>query len=373
MKAGILTIHDCYNYGAVLQASATLELLKEQGIESEIIDYATPDLVASNRFIKLPFSKRAVLDDIRNLINSKEWHLRSLRFKDYKEKYYSLSSKKLRSPNDLRIIKDDYDMFITGSDQTFNLHLMGSPMYRFPFFLDFTNKKKISLASSMGDSISSLSFAEKDHIKKSLMKYNSISVRDLKSSDFLGKLLDKKIPMVSDPTICVDVDFWNKMLNTHNRKKYIFFYSVVSAPWVVQKVCEIGRALNMPIVSPHMPNRFEMGKRIIRRTDSGPIEFLNLLNQAALVVTTSFHATVFSLLFHIPFYAFHLGEGNRIGSLLNQVKMSELFLSEKCITDNVSIPRINYSPIDHYFASERKKARLFLNHAIIGGINATDM
>ena len=39
MKIGILTFHNAINYGAVLQAYATQELLKSMGHSAEVIDY----------------------------------------------------------------------------------------------------------------------------------------------------------------------------------------------------------------------------------------------------------------------------------------------------------------------------------------------
>ena len=66
MKAGVLTIHNCDNFGAVLQASATLRFLADAGIDAELINYTTPDLISSNKLFRLPSSKRAIVDDIRN-------------------------------------------------------------------------------------------------------------------------------------------------------------------------------------------------------------------------------------------------------------------------------------------------------------------
>jgi exopolysaccharide biosynthesis predicted pyruvyltransferase EpsI len=38
--------------------------------------------------------------------------------------------------------------------------------------------------------------------------------------------------------------------------------------------------------------------------DGSPLEFLKLVDQAAVVFTDSFHATIFSLILHKPFYVF---------------------------------------------------------------------
>jgi len=371
MKVGVLTIHDCDNFGANLQASATIHLLKELGYDAELIDYATPDLIESKQILRMPTSKRAIIDDIRALLMLKQVRQRRKHFDDYREKYYRRNGFPIRTMQELKNCVESYDSIIVGSDQTFNLHLMGDPEYRRPYFLPFTDKKKISFASSMGEGIGQLTTEEEDFIRESLLRFDYLSVRDKPSADFLQRLTKRELEIIADPTLDVSIDYWKKIERAASHKKeklqgdYIFFYSVLSAPWVVQKVESIAKKMNMKVVAVHLPNMFEMKSSFLRKCDIGPAEFLSLINNAKLVLTTSFHATVFSLLFNKDFYTFRLGEGNRIGSLLQEMNITERFLEEKTDIHSLSLS----SPIDFRLVNERieKKrevARAFLINAL---------
>ena len=350
----------------MLQSSATLRLFGEAGCEAELINYTTPDLVSSNKIIKAPVSKRAVIDDVRNVLMLKSLVRRRAAFNEYREKYYRLSSEEITDSDKLSSVSDKYDLYVTGSDQTFNLHLRGDSKYREPFFLPFTEKPKISFASSMGDSINEITDAEKDYIKTALDKYRQISVRDVPTKEYLSDILGKQIALISDPTVCVEREFWDNMVSRSESDGYILFYSVVSSPRIVEKVEQIGKTLGLPVVAPHFPNQFELKSRFVRKSESGPVEFLNLINNASLVLTTSFHATVFSLLFHKPFYSFVLGEGNRIKSLLGQAGLEKMILDESSDIRIDEIPQINFEKVDEFFESERKRAKSFISEQTEG-------
>ena len=79
--------------------------------------------------------------------------------------------------------------------------------------------------------------------------------------------------------------------------------------------------------------------------DIGPVEWLSLINHAELVLTNSFHGSVFSLLLHTPFrVAISNNRGSRIVSLLKDVDLECLLLTEK--TDNLCIPEIDFDKSD---------------------------
>ena len=50
MKAGIVTIHTDFNYGAVLQAVATQKFLELNGVNAEIIDYENKEIESSSSY-----------------------------------------------------------------------------------------------------------------------------------------------------------------------------------------------------------------------------------------------------------------------------------------------------------------------------------
>ena len=55
--------------------------------------------------------------------------------------------------------------------------------------------------------------------------------------------------------------------------------------------------------------------RFIKRFDTGPWDFLNLIYYSKGVVSGSFHAAVFAKLFHKPLYCLDMGPDSRIANL----------------------------------------------------------
>ena len=89
-------------------------------------------------------------------------------------------------------------------------------------------------------------------------------------------------------------------------------------------------------------NLRDIGFGYSTRFDAGPIDFLNLIEHASYVITDSFHATCFSLLFHTKFWVFvepsSISKPNsRIFNILNMVKCQDRILS----MDNMSNVEVN--------------------------------
>lgn len=68
-----------------------------------------------------------------------------------------------------------------------------------PYLLEFTDKKKISYASS----VTNMMEEELLRLKPELEKFSNISARELSASQSLSKLLDKEVPTVLDPTLLI--------------------------------------------------------------------------------------------------------------------------------------------------------------------------
>lgn len=359
-KVGIATIVALNNYGAVLQSYALVSQINLLGYDAEIIDLREVDQDDCNMFVKI----RGVKDLLRNLRKLPHYQShkkRMLLFNSFVEKYLPLS------PNyysgELENIEDRYDVLCTGSDQTFNVLLNA---FKKEFYLSFCdNLPKLSYASSFGENCCDFSETQKNWIKEQLLKYKFLSIREKNGVELVKSLTARTDAVhVLDPTLLLKAEQWKKFLNNQrkNNERYILFYSVLSEPWVVEKVNEISRATGLPVLAPHLQNQYEIGIKFNRIIECGPCEFLNLIANAELVLTTSFHATVFSFLFEKPFYSFILGEGNRIGSFLDLVN-----LNERAIRENQKVEidfNIDYAAPKKLLDQERVKSLGYLENAL---------
>lgn len=314
MKIGVITIHYNTNFGAVLQACATLKILRELGHEPQLINYINP--YGAKEF---KLWQGGVVTGIRTLFYLKQKILRIKRFSKFIKDNYSLTER-FDSCNALQSHKFDFDVYMTGSDQTFNLALVGNKEIRKVYFLPWIeNKKKISYASSLGEHIASITMEDKAWMKQALSQYSNLAVREKSSADFIESLGLKRPDVVLDPTLLVPREDWEALEKPipYETGKYILFYSVVTAPWVIKEVQNIAKKLNLKVVAPHLKNRFELNTGFIRASDCGPGEFLSLVKNAAFVCTSSFHGSVFAIIYNKPFVSFLLSEGNRLSHLLD--------------------------------------------------------
>ena len=324
-KAGIITMHNCNNLGASLQAYATLKNFETLGVEGNLINYTPPCDKDKKAFLSPPTSISRIRHDLKNLIYPRSFIKRNRNFNKFTSEYLNVTQKEYSIKNYFEIQKENFDFFVTGSDQTFAMNLQGDPEFRKPFFLPFdVNGKKISYSSSMGEKIKDLSSENIAFIKENLSKYDALSVREDATADYIESLIEKRPVVTFDPTITLSKEEWEKIEKPVDiKEKYIFFYTVISVPWVIEYVKELSKKTGLKVVTPNPINPAELNTDFIRINTAGPSEFLFLLKNSEMVITSSFHGTIFSIIYEKPFASLITGEGNRINTLLKLADMQE--------------------------------------------------
>lgn len=367
-RIGIITVHTAHNYGAVLQAYALQVKLNDLGCRSEIIDYSTPRAEESKKLFTTKLSIGAVLHNLRTLSDYKNRKIRYIKFEDFIHNDMKLSEKKYKSASELTNENFCYDTFITGSDQTFNLHLGGNIEDRFAFYLNFAkDKKRISYASSFGEHLSLFNEQDIMNVKKMLAKYSAISLREQSGIDFVKKHMDIDAELAIDPAMLLTKDEWeNNLVNkTVLDGEYILYYSVLADSWSVDQAKRLSKATKLPVVAPHLKNSFELSTNFIRLNDIGPKEFIGLIKNAKFICTTSFHGTVFSIIFNKPFYALEFGAGARLKNLLTKLNLNNRLVKHNEDINVENIFEIDYKNANQLLAAEREKSINFLKENAI--------
>ena len=332
-KVGIITIHKSHNYGAVLQAFATQRIFNSIGCETQFIDYETTKSKQDKLFLRLDLSFNAIKHNIRNILHPLLFLKRRKNFENFISNHLNIGEKQYNSQNIEHLKNAEYDVIVTGSDQTFNLILKGACNERVPYLLPFEfSGKKVSFSSSLGDNVNEFTPEHKDILKRYLRDYDALSVREKSGADFIESLIGKRPQETFDPTLTLTKSEWDLVASQEKNKngKYILFYTVVSAPWVVEYVKKISEQTGLKVLAAHPRNQFEIGCKFKRVCDGGPAEFINYIKNAEYVLTTSFHGTVFSMIYQKPFYSFVLGNAVRINGLLNKAELEHrIVTSEK--------------------------------------------
>ena len=158
-----------------------------------------------------------------------------------------------------------------------------------------------------------------------LNAYDSISVREQATAQIIKEMTGVAPAVTVDPTLLLGTEEWNRLVAPQPfiNGKYILVYS----PFVNQELCNealnIANELDLQIICTTHDSfrRYHHNPRFKFCLDVGPLEFLNLAKNAMLVVSASFHAVVFSIMFGVPFYAFKGMADARVANLLTVTKL----------------------------------------------------
>lgn len=310
MKTLTITLHDTDNCGSSLQAFALQHFLLKNHIENEIIDYV-PSYTQNNGNPLRTF--------IRKIVFFWPSYIRKKKFKQFIREHVKITKKKYTNYKELEQEDFDADVFITGSDQLWNsMYGCGNDP---AFYLKFVkNGKKISYAMSLGRAIipnDNLSI-----VKKYVKNYSWISLREKSYMKQLQEIFPKT-PMsyVCDPVLLNDIEDYGVISSPRLiKEKYILVYLAQKQDKkqlndLIKKVKNI---FNVKVV--FIGSYLNKCECDIHKRDTVPGDFLSLISNAEYVISNSFHATVFSLMYNKQFVSILPTEnGERIKEILELV------------------------------------------------------
>lgn len=324
MKIGTVTVHHAHNYGAMLQAYALQQELVELGYETELIDY---DEIKSKIFVKFNMKSSkgfisGIFYNLKTILHYKDMKTAFNRFEDFYNNYY-YKSKKFINYDDIDV--SYLDMLLVGSDQVWSFKQGGNR----PFFqLDFDKKiMKASYAASMGGFFNLTDEQRKD-FSSSLQAFKSFSVRERETGEYIKKLIgDISYEVSLDPVFLLDRERWMNLSNDSFQyelpDKYILCYELIKGEGTEECIEKLKKKYDLPVVVLHA-NIYSAIKGDINIYDAGPLEMIYLINHSEGVVTSSFHGTVFSIVFDKPFYSILTKHGpGRISEMLNNMRLSD--------------------------------------------------
>lgn len=371
MKIGIITIHNSPNYGACLQSFALWKFLIDNGYDCEIIDLHRPcneDYVFSNQYLPCRFNEpnfiRRIKTLVKKIIGRKEFFLQE----ETKRKFEEFNSQvRLGHPycgiDELYANPPQYDIYISGSDQVWN---PAHPFCIEPYLLTFVpaGKKKISYASSIG--ITDLTEKEINLFKNALEKYDAISVRELQAKKLLEKILNKDIYQVADPTFLLSTEKWKSIaVFPKNKEKYILLFALRNDIKMLEYALTLGKQSGLKIVYLTTAQPKSTGEYEAVDT-AGPREWIGYIANAEIVITDSFHGTVFSIITGCNNFFTRIANeslrGSRITDLLDKFDLNNHLLKSdmsQTYRDLTKIP-INHGYVSMVMKSECERAKQYL-------------
>ena len=324
-RVAIITqYHGSINYGGVLQAYALRKIITDMGYKAEQLRYITSSentaplpVRAKNLFIKslkdavaekqmgafiirtgkfgITFVPRKIFN---KLIVSKHRALRAENFAHFNEKY--VPSSKVYTRNTIAESVDDYDIFITGSDQVWNPN-----WFHAPYYLDFVPEEKTKIAYAASTAVSHLTQEQYGKMQPLVSRFQHISVREENAVSMLQGMTDKKIEWVLDPTLLLSAEEWNEVAAENPViEPYVFAYILGDRKDNQKCAKDFAKKKWLKLVTfPFTSSRSSPRQALFGDIHcySGPDVWLSLIRDAEYVITDSFHAVVFSIVYRKRF------------------------------------------------------------------------
>jgi hypothetical protein len=310
MKFAIFTIHTAFNYGAMLQAYALQFAISKLGYDVKIVDYYPKEVEDSNFMRIIDTNPKTLLRYIYAKLNPNV-QKKIRRFDEFRN--HMQLTKRYISKNELYQNPPEFDVYIVGSDQIWNLEQGFISLN----FLDFVNDKlKLSYASSFGTATIKKEYF--NELTKQLKNFISISVRESDGVDIIKQATGLDSKQVLDPTFLLKSDEWDLISKLPTIEgEYIFCYGFDGSTTSRIMVESIQKRLGLPIVAvtTGMSIPFKVDYFI---QEAGPLEFLGLIKNAKFVCTSSYHGMALAINYRRSFIAtIHPTRNSRMESMLN--------------------------------------------------------
>ena len=366
LRIAIITINDNDNYGNRLQNYALQQYLSNE-FKVEKIDTIWYDPQYSCVSKIDAFTWKGWVKYLINWKNTRGY-LKKSYLKDNIRMYnIGKFTNRISTKFDFKI-KDklgrEYDYFIVGSDQVWNPNFWSKRYNHASIrFLKFVPKeKRIAYAASIA--IPKIPEDKEQFFKDSLNEMKSISMREKAGADLVKNLTGREVPVVVDPTILLSKEEWQKIEMVpewYNGEKYILTYFLGNPSPIIKN---IAKKNNWKIYNLMDKDNFDLYTSRVE-------EFVYLINHAQLVVTDSFHASVFSILMNTPFLVVNRQEigmadmTSRIDTLMELFGYQDRYIvNGKCDLLDEEILYMDFSNVKTIQDREIKRSTAYMKDAL---------
>jgi hypothetical protein len=361
----VSTIIDTFNYGTVMQAVATRDVLSAYG-GPVFIDYYRPQWTPEgHKAMCLERPGNPLANRLRYLITSSNWNWQRRMFREFLERELDLCEV---GPYLEGGEFDPNAVYCVGSDQTWNfIDNEGlDPVY---FLTNVSDEhKKIAFSASFGRT--SLGEEEAELTRRALAGFDAISVRESSSVAILRSLGLDGVAL-KDPVLLCDPGLWRRLAGGVSRATapYVLVYrlneneSILGYAKTLAE--EMGYELRLVTFSPRQS--LHAGHGIHAVMQPSPSEWLALFRDAAYVVTDSFHGTCFSLAFERPMTVFDPPQYSvRLTDVLRDFGLSDREVPCDANPESVDVHTrdVDWSSVGALKARFAREARDFLDGCV---------
>lgn len=382
-KIALVTVYSKVNYGTVLQAYATQEVLDSLGYYNETINQCKINKIFRKKrihyFVSHIFYKNLLSSKMgflkKKILKAINYHELKKHEKERRKKFDEFINDNFRftpafeNIDDLRMYVKDFSAAVAGSDQIWLPQHLEAGYYTLEWVPD--NINRVSLSTSFG--VKSIPHDMERKTARYLSKISELSVREDTGKEIVQRISHREAKVLCDPTLMIRSEIWEKVASDSHYKKnsYILCYFLGNNIEHRQFALKLKKQTGCKIVALiHMDEYFAFDEQYADETpfDVGPKEFLGLIKGARYICTDSYHATIFSVLFHKEFYVFsrfsdtnQMSTNSRIITLLNRLGLEKRLMNRRTKMVEESI---DYEKVDRIVVELRKQAYEFIESAL---------
>lgn len=346
-----ITIDHSPNYGSCLQAYALQSAIERIRIDGTPCRYL---LIPVMTLPDLPNDNRIKQKAVRLFM---DWQ--RITFRSFDKTYMHYAD--IKSFQELPEMNKKADAFVCGSDVIWRPNFIRS--LNDIFWLDFAHKYKFSYAASFGKK--EIGEDCRKFIADYSPSFDSISVRENSGVDLIREVSGIKAVRVADPVLLLDKKDWDGIAGPAVKKgKYIFAYLAHQNPVIMPYIEKLRRVTGLKVVydvcgGPKMAFRYGKFRH------QSPRDWLAQLRDAEYIVTNSFHATAFALIFHKKVFTVLYGDEETSSNIRMYELMSYVGLRHRLITslpDQIDLGGIDFTAADAKLKELRSESVAFLRH-----------
>lgn len=369
-KVGIITFHNSYNCGSMLQAYALQHVVDQlTGGRAEIIDFSNEGQI---ELYSVRQPNYGIKNKIKNLILSPYFDQIKRNYDSYeafKHKNFKLSDQPLHVMHDITDLA--YDIVVAGSDQIWNITIQdGDDAY----FLPWVKKaKKVAYAPSFGAKDIMKFSDEPQRYAEYLGAFANLSIRERNGQQWLYNLTGRSAELLIDPTLLLEAEDYMPIASKDLRlpQRFIFYYSPGYSRDINHLVKKISQKYGLPVVAFNTKTFYVKGMQYsgFKLPElENPATYLQLIRNAELVITTSFHGTVFSSIFGKKFWTVKnggmFGDDDRVKTLMHLLDLEDRMIPIMFNPEFDYLKEKDYTEYKVLLSQEREKSYFYLKDAL---------
>ena len=332
MKIGIITLPLHFNYGGILQNYALQKILKDMGHDPYTIEFQDTFNTPYNPIVYIKrMLKKYILRKNVKIFTEKYDRLTYPTITQYTKTFINNHIKRICYKDYKQIKPDDFGAFIIGSDQIWRPCYFPKLHISYLGFARNWNIKKIAYAPSFGSDQWEYTFSQTRRCKNNLKHFTAVSIREKEGVKLCEQNLERVPELVLDPTLLVGADIYSSLLDNYkcNERIGMFTYVLDENSWTKGFCKSIAQNKALPVYRANSKVE-DPSAPLNERIQPSVEQWLYGIKNSEIVITDSFHACVFSIIFHKPFVVIvnKFRGVSRIKSLLEPLGLSKHIITE---------------------------------------------